>query len=86
MRSPESRETALTGVVALRIGHHSKPRKQPVQFVFDQHLELLVDRDARQLRVARLLQPFNQQRPVAISREDMCVEVVSFERAPRSSG
>lgn len=62
-----------------RIGHETKPApEQAVELVLDQHLESPVDGDGRQSRVARLLQSFDQQRPVALGREDVRVEVVSF--------
>jgi hypothetical protein len=51
---------------------------QAVQFIFDQRLELPPDQHARQPRVARLLEPFDQQRPVGSLREHVRVEVVAF--------
>ncbi len=38
-----------------------------------------MDRDDRQPRVARLLQSFDQQRPVGLRREDVRVEVVALD-------
>jgi hypothetical protein len=62
-----------------RIGHETKAAlEQAVELVLDEHLESSVDGDRRQSRVARLLQSFDQQRPVALGREDVRVEVVSF--------
>jgi hypothetical protein len=48
------------------VRHETKPAlEQAVELVLDQHLESSVDGDGRQSRVARLLQSFDQQRPVA---------------------
>ena len=51
---------------------------QTIQFVLNEHLELSVNRDERQPRVARLLQSLDEQRPVARRGEDVRVEIVSF--------
>ena len=49
-------------------------REQAVQLVFDQHFELSMDRNVRSPGVARLLQPFDQQWPVALRRQHVRVE------------
>ena len=53
--------------------------KQTVQLILDQHPELPMDGDAGQASVARLLQPFDQKRTVALRRQDVRVEIVSFD-------
>ena len=51
---------------------------ESVQTILDQHLELPVDGNVRQPGVARLLQSFDQQRPVTVRRQHVRVEVVSL--------
>ena len=53
--------------------------EQAIELILDQRFELPVDRDGGEPRVARLLQPFDQQRPVGLRREDVRVEIVTLD-------
>ena len=53
-------------------------RKKRRQVVFDQHPELFVDGNHRQPGVARLLQPLDEERPIAGLGEDVRVEIIAL--------
>ena len=64
---------------AARIGDESRPSSNEiVQVILDEDPELPVDRDRRQPRVASLLQPLDEERPVGRFGEDVRAEVVPF--------
>jgi hypothetical protein len=50
-----------------------------IEFVLDEYSELAVDRHARQVGVARLLQPLDQQWPIRLRAEDVGIEVVPLD-------
>jgi hypothetical protein len=52
--------------------------KKRRQVVFDQHSELSVDGNHRQPRVARLLKPLDEERPIARFGDDVRVEIVAL--------
>jgi len=63
-----------------RVGNQTvTARKKRCQVVFDQNAELFVDRHAREPRVARLLKPLDEQRPVTRFAEHVRVEVIAFD-------
>ena len=52
--------------------------EQRVQVILDEHLQLPMDRDDGEPRVARLLQAFDEERAVARFGQDVRIEVLPF--------
>src|SRR5688572_33073090 len=67
------------GCLHARVGDEAEAFTQRVEVVLDENPELAMDRDGRKAGIAGLLQALHEQRPVAVWREHMRVEVITFD-------